>query len=155
MTLLRRTVTAAALTLVTTFAVSACGDDVPSDADAPTAPQSDDTEETAPPTQEPSATTEPSETPAESAAAQQTVQITIYGDTVTPQAEAVETGVGEPITLQVTSDREGELHVHAVPEQSFAVKPGDQTFELVLDKPGQVDVEEHGSHQLLLRILVK
>ncbi len=137
------------LALAATLALAGCGDEEP------------ESEGTASPTPSvtasasPSVTPTPSESPSESSAAATSVEVTIEGDTVSPMAEAVELGVGEPLVLDVTSDRTGELHVHSNPEQSYTVEPGSQTFEIVLYKPGQVDIEEHGSHALVLRVLVK
>ena len=88
-------------------------------------------------------------------AAGKTVDVTIKGDTVSPQAEQLQVGVGDKITLQVTSDRDGEIHVHSSPEHEFEVKPGRNTFSFTLDQPGQVDVEEHESDTLVLRITAR
>ena len=52
--------------------------------------------------------------------------------------------INEPITLNVTSDADDELHVHAVPEHEFEVKPGAaQRFEFTVDVPGRVEIELH------------
>jgi plastocyanin len=74
---------------------------------------------------------------------------------VTPVAQSVEVEVGETVTLEVTSDRAGELHVHSTPEQYKQFEQGRSTISMVFDKPGAVDVEEHESHALVLRVLVQ
>jgi hypothetical protein len=117
------------------------------------------------PTGSPSATTpseSPSETPAEEPSEEPsdepsgaTAKVTIEGGSVKPLAQSVEVGVGEPVTLQVTSDRVGELHVHATPEQYHDIEPGRTNIKLTFDKPGAVDVEEHETGALLLRVLVR
>ena len=83
------------------------------------------------------------------------IAVTVDGDTVTPAAEPVTISVGQPVELDVTSDRDGELHVHSSPEHEFEFKPGKSTFRFTLDQPGTVDVEEHVSDALVLKILVK
>jgi hypothetical protein len=157
MTTARSTLTA--LALAATVALAGCGDDEPET--EPTSTPTPSVTTSATPSATPSVTPTPTETPSksatpsESAAAATSVEVTIEGDAVSPMAESVELEVGEPLVLDVTSDRAGELHVHSNPEQTFAVEPGSQTIEVVLDKPGQVDIEEHGSHALVLRVLVR
>jgi hypothetical protein len=87
-------------------------------------------------------------------AAAATVQVTIKGDSVEPVAKQVDVGVGDTIAVKIDSDRAGELHVHSTPEQSFEFKPGTSSFDITLDKPGTVDIEEHVSDILLVRALV-
>jgi len=83
------------------------------------------------------------------------VPVTIKGDTVTPQSKQLDVSVGQPIVLDVTSNRNGELHVHSSPEHEFEVAPGHSTYQFTLKQPGVVDVEEHVSEDLVLRITVK
>jgi hypothetical protein len=84
-----------------------------------------------------------------------TVDVTIKGDDVTPVAQQVELGVGETLVLNITSDRAGELHVHSSPEQELAFPAGSSNVDVTIDKPGSVDIEEHDSGALLVRVLVK
>jgi glucose/arabinose dehydrogenase len=83
------------------------------------------------------------------------VEIQINGAAVTPMAKQVDLAVGEPLQLLVQSDRAGELHVHSSPEQVFTVEPGRNEFTLKVSRPGQVDVEEHESGALVLRLVAK
>jgi len=83
------------------------------------------------------------------------IAVTVNGDTVTPAAEPVTVAVGQPVELDVTSDRDGELHVHSSPEHEFEFKPGKSSFRFTLDQPGTVVVEEHVTDALVLKILVK
>ena len=83
------------------------------------------------------------------------IAVTVNGDKVTPAAEPLTISVGQPVELDVTSDRDGELHVHSSPEHEFAFKPGRSTFRFTLDQPGTVVVEEHVSDALVLKILVR
>lgn len=73
------------------------------------------------------------------------LDVAVDGDAVTPSAAAVELDAGEALTLRITSDRAGELHVHARPEQYVEFGPGTSEHELVVDAPGSVEVEEHES----------
>lgn len=82
------------------------------------------------------------------------VDVTVDGDTISPTNQEVRVGVGGTVDLHVTSDRAGELHVHASPEQELAFGQGTTDLTVTLDKPGSVDVEEHETETLVLRILV-
>jgi hypothetical protein len=151
---LRRTLIA--VTAVATLTLTGCGGS-DSDADTgststPDASSSPSASESASESATASAKPSPSKTPP---AEMTTVEVTIQGGSVTPVAQQVEIGVGETLALNIDSDRVGELHVHATPEQTFAIRPGRSTAEVTLDKPGQVDIEEHESGALLVRALVR
>lgn len=146
---LRRTLIALVATAALTLA--GCGGEEP-EAEEPTPTTSPPASQS---TESPSAES-PSESPGPSEpAAAASVDVTIQGDDVQPVAQAVSVGVGETVLLNITSDRAGELHVHATPEQEPSFGAGESTVEITLDKPGTVDVEEHESGVLLVRILVK
>jgi hypothetical protein len=100
-------------------------------------------------------TSEPAEEPSESEAPSgPSLDITIEGDEVSPNAEELELGTGEPLTLVITSDRAGELHVHSKPEQYVEFEAGTSEHELVVDTPGEVEVEEHDSDAVVALIEV-
>ncbi|GAA5156290.1 hypothetical protein GCM10023340_43710 [Nocardioides marinquilinus] len=100
-------------------------------------------------------TSEPAEEPSESEApAGPTLDITIEGDDISPNAEELELGTGEPLTLVITSDRAGELHVHSKPEQYVEFDAGTSEHELVVETPGEVEVEEHDSDAVVALIEV-
>lgn len=82
------------------------------------------------------------------------VAVTVKGSTVSPTAEPITVSVGQPVELDVTADRAGELHVHSSPEHEFPFQPGKSTFRFTLNQPGTVIVEEHVSGDLVLKILV-
>jgi hypothetical protein len=139
----------AALAVAAVVSLSACGGD-----EAELAESSETGSETVSAT--PSAS--PTESPSEVLDTEQpgdAVGITVSGDQVTPVAQAVETEVGEVLRLAVQSNRPGELHVHSTPEQTVAFESGNTEIELTFDKPGQVDIEEHESGVLILRVLVQ
>jgi plastocyanin len=83
------------------------------------------------------------------------IAVTVKGDQVTPAAEPITISVGQKVELDVTSDRDGVLHVHSSPEHEFDFKPGKSTFSFTLDQPGTVIVEEHVTDALVLKILVR
>ena len=140
---MRTPLTRLLLTLTAALALTACsGEDTPKADDTPAASPSS------------SAATQES-SPAEEPTADGTViEITIQGDTVDPNGERVEVPLGEPVTLDITSDREGELHVHSTPEQEVSFSHGDTETELTFDKPGVVDVEDHESGKVIVQLQV-
>lgn len=138
--------------------LGACGDD-------DTDPVTDDATSVAPsPSTSPSpsvslvesATPTPVEEPLPSPSepAGTVVAISIEGDTITPGGERLEVGRDEVVTLEINSDRAGELHVHSKPEQYVEFEAGRSTHELVISAPGVVDVEEHESGQVLVQLEV-
>ena len=83
------------------------------------------------------------------------IDVTVQGDQVSPQAEVIEADIDKPITLQIESDRAGEMHVHASPEQYVEFGPGSTTAQIRFENPGAIDVEEHDTGALVLKILVQ
>ncbi len=122
---------------------------------APGSPSSAAPSETAPGETAPGETVTskaaPSATPAP---AGRTVAVTIKGDQVTPNGERVKASVGEQVTFEVTSDRAGELHVHASPEQELAYDKGSTTLGVTVDRPGIVDVEDHVADVVVVQLEV-
>jgi hypothetical protein len=104
----------------------------------------------------------PSETPTSGAPAPSatapagtTIDITIKGHDISPSGETVEASVGEPVTLAITADDAGELHVHSTPDQVVAFDAGSSTHELTFDKPGVVEVEDHHSGKVVVKLEVR
>lgn len=71
------------------------------------------------------------------------IDVTIEGGDVSPKGERVRVAVGEPITFRVTSDVADEAHVHATPDQEFAITPGRSEHVVTVATPGLVEVELH------------
>ena len=142
---LRRTVVALAATTV--LALSGCGEDESTTSGEPKESAS------ASPTTKPEKSPKPS--PSTSDGAATTVEVEVAGSEVTPLAETVEIGVGEPLVLAISSDRIGELHVHSTPEKELSFEAGESRLQVTFDQPGSVDIEEHESGVLLFRVLVK
>lgn len=84
------------------------------------------------------------------------IDVTIAGGQVTPVNQQVRAAVKQPIVIRVTSDTEDELHVHASPEHTFAVKPESlQSFQFEVQVPGKVDVELHHLNRVVATITVQ
>ena len=85
-----------------------------------------------------------------------TVDVTIEGDSVTPNGDRVEVKVGQPIQLVVKADAEGEIHVHSDPEQELEYGSGTTTLKpFTIDKPGIVEVESHALEKTIVQLEVK
>jgi hypothetical protein len=84
------------------------------------------------------------------------IDVTIKDGQVTPVNQQVRATVKQPIVIRVTSDAEDELHVHASPEHTFAVKPESlQSFQFEVQVPGKVDVELHHLNRVVATITVQ
>jgi hypothetical protein len=135
--------------LVLAASLTACGGDA--DTDPPAADQTS----TSSPSESPSesAPESPSDTGAESDAVALTV--TREGDSFTPNGERVELGVDQALVLTIEADEAGELHVHSTPEQEIAYDAGTSEHEIVVDRPGVVEVESHDPDVILLQLEVR
>jgi predicted regulator of Ras-like GTPase activity (Roadblock/LC7/MglB family) len=83
------------------------------------------------------------------------LEIVVEGDRVEPDGRRVEVAAGEPVTLEIESDRPAELHVHSSPEQVLEVEAGTSSLTLVIDRPGIVDVEEHETGLVVVQLEVR
>jgi hypothetical protein len=83
-----------------------------------------------------------------------TIEVTIKGDEIVPAGERVQATAGEPVHIVVTSDREGELHVHSSPEQELAYEAGTTELDVTIDKPGIVEIEDHVADVLIVQLEV-
>ncbi|GAA4695811.1 hypothetical protein [Nocardioides nanhaiensis] len=143
------------------LALSACGSDDDTAGSATESSPSASASESASPTPSGSASESTSESagetdtsePAEPAGP--SIDISVEGDQVTPNAETLEVEVGQPLTLNISSDRAGELHVHAKPEQYVDFEAGNTESELVIETPGSVEIEEHESGAVIALLTVR
>lgn len=87
--------------------------------------------------------------------APETVKITITDDEISPRGERVKVPAGEPVTIEITADHEGALHVHSSPEQELAFTDGTVTRELTIERPGVVEVESHDPDLVILQLEVR
>lgn len=82
------------------------------------------------------------------------VEVELEGDQITPNGRRVELGVGDPLRLEIESDRPGELHVHSTPESYVRFPAGESERTLRVEQPGVVEVEEHESGFVVLQVEV-
>jgi hypothetical protein len=97
-------------------------------------------------------TEEPAEEPTDDTA---TISVTRAGDSFTPNGERVELAVGQTLTLTISADEAGELHVHSTPEQEIAYGEGTSEHEITIDRPGVVEVENHDPVVVVLQLEVR
>ena len=145
---------AAALSVSLSGALAACGDDEePAAEDTPTASPTSTPSETPTPAESDTAT--PVEPPSPTDEAGTVVAISIKGDRITPGGDRIKVDRDEVVTLEITSDRAGELHVHSKPEQYVEFEAGASTHDLVIGVPGIVDVEDHETAYVIVQLEVQ
>lgn len=84
------------------------------------------------------------------------IEVTLEGESVTPNGERVEVAVGQDVELDVTADAAGEIHVHSTPEQELEYDAGESTLTIKgIDKPGTVDVESHTLEKVIVQLEVR
>lgn len=110
----------------------------------------------------PSASTTPTPTASASKHAEEaptsagpSLNITIGGEEIEPNAQEIDLAAGEKLTIEVQSDRAGELHVHSTPEQLVKFDAGTTSTQLVVETPGTVEVEEHDTGAVVALIEVR
>jgi len=134
----------AALVAAVLFALTGCGED----SDATTDPGGEQL--TASPSTSPSAT--PS-TPAAPEA--KVIAVTITADSVEPDGARMKVSKDLPVILEIDAVRAGELHVHSTPEKEIEYPAGTSKVTLRFDRPGVVDVEDHGLGKLIVQLEVR
>ena len=83
------------------------------------------------------------------------VTVTREDDAFTPNGERVELEVDQTLVLTIDADEAGEIHVHSTPEQEIEYAAGTSEHELVIDRPGVVEVESHEPDVVLLQLEVR
>ncbi|MEP7739811.1 hypothetical protein ABKW28_19385 [Nocardioides sp. 31GB23] len=154
---LRCVLTATGLVVAVSLAGCAADEGTESDGTDPTT----ETSQPSPSAPDPSATADATEggsptaieTPSEEAS-EADLAVVIDGEEVAPNAAELSAAPGEALTVQVTSDRAGELHVHAKPEQFLEFDEGQTSMDLVIDTPGTVEVEDHDTSAVVAIITV-
>ncbi len=97
-----------------------------------------------------------SDSPDESDAGPKVIEVTVKGDSITPNGERVEVAVGQEVDLEVTADAPGTIHVHSSPEQELDYEAGDTTLTIEgIDTPGVVDVESHELDKVIVQLEVR
>jgi hypothetical protein len=145
---------ASLVTVVCVLLATGCGDDEPNPAD--NVEQNSGASASAEPIPAEQGSTETAAEPSPSATedAAQVIDITFEGDSVTPNGDRVEVTAGEPITLRVTADKAGEIHVHSNPEQELDYDAGTTTLHLTINQPGIVEVESHELEKIIVQLEV-
>jgi hypothetical protein len=82
------------------------------------------------------------------------VDVTVHGKSVTPNGDRITAKINRPVTIHVTADRAGELHVHSTPEQELKYGVGKTTLKVTVDKPGIVDIEDHIADVVVVQLEV-
>ena len=83
------------------------------------------------------------------------IEVEINADQVQQNGKRVQVEAGQQVQIEVDSDRAGEFHVHASPEQYLEFDQGRSMVRLTVDTPGIVDVEEHESGLVVLQLEVR
>lgn len=74
---------------------------------------------------------------------------------ISPLGKTIEVSRGETITLVITADAPGELHVHATPEMSIAFGKGTTSQSLTFDQYGKIEMESHDTDQTVANFEVR
>jgi hypothetical protein len=74
---------------------------------------------------------------------------------VSPAPSTVDLGVGESLTLTVTSDHADELHIHGFEVEKELVAGQPMSVTVTGGQPGVYEVETHHPELRLLKIAVK
>ena len=74
---------------------------------------------------------------------------------VTPEGKIVQLKVNQPLTLEISADQPGELHVHSTPERTISYPKGQSSWELEIPRPGVVEIEDHHSGALVFKLQVR
>ncbi|MEO5653109.1 MAG: hypothetical protein ABIN79_11855 [Marmoricola sp.] len=146
---MRRRAAAACSVLLLGAGAVGCGSDSTSSATGPTPDASSS------PTPETTPSLTSDATPSATTVTGTTIDITITATSVDPSGQQLKVQAGKPITLRITAEGSGELHVHSSPEQEIAYPSGTSEHTLTLDQPGLVDVEDHELDKLIVKLEVR
>lgn len=83
------------------------------------------------------------------------VSLTREGGKFTPNGERIKLDVGQTLTVTITADVAGELHVHSTPSQTIAYDAGTSEREITIDSPGLVEVENHEPAVVVFQLEVR
>jgi hypothetical protein len=84
-----------------------------------------------------------------------TIDISLEDGRFTPQGKTIKVPLGEPVTLSITSDVAGELHVHDDAGTPVPFTVGATTKELRFEAPGVIEVEDHDSGVVVVQLEVR
>lgn len=84
-----------------------------------------------------------------------TITIELANGKVSPNGSRVNLSKGEPFVLDITSDRDDEVHVHGY-DKEIAVKAGKRVkVEMVADRTGRYEVESHHPEMLIVVLQIR
>jgi plastocyanin len=84
------------------------------------------------------------------------ININIEGNSITPNGDRVNVKIGQPIQFVVTSDSEGEIHVHSDPEKELTYNKGTTVLEVgSFDRAGVIEVESHALDKTIVQLQVQ
>jgi hypothetical protein len=99
--------------------------------------------------------TPPNPTTTSTSSAGLVIDAKIRGNDIEPNGQRLQVKLGEPITINVDADRDGELHVHSTPEQELEYKAGKTTLHLApITTPGIIVIEDHVADKTLVSLEV-
>ena len=84
-----------------------------------------------------------------------TVPVTFSADSVDPLGKVVKLKVDQKLVLDIKAPSAGEIHVHSSPEQEISYPAGTSQAEIVIKRPGVVEVESHTLDKLVLQLEVR
>ena len=94
-------------------------------------------------------------TTASARAAGRVISVVVADGKVTPEPAAVDLRLGSTVMIEVTADVDDEVHVHGY-DKKVDVQSGVPTrLQLVLDVPGQFEVELESARQELFTLRVR
>ncbi len=139
---------AAGLALAASLAACSGGDAAGSGTSSTTSASTTSSTTSSPPAASSSSTSAP--TPAG-----RTIEVTVKGRTVDPAPSTVSLGVGDQLTLVVTSDHDDTLHIHGFDIEKALSSGKPTSVTLTGKQPGVYEVETHHPELRLLKIAVK
>lgn len=84
-----------------------------------------------------------------------TITIELANGKVSPNGSRVNLAKGEPFVLDITSDRNDEVHVHGF-DKEIAVKAGKRVkVEMTADRTGRYEVESHHPEMLIVVLQIR
>ncbi|HEX4189523.1 MAG TPA: hypothetical protein VHZ06_00900 [Marmoricola sp.] len=83
------------------------------------------------------------------------IKVKFTGSKVSPDGVPVQVTQGQPIVLQISSPKSGQLHVHSSPQEHINFPSGDSEITLDFKQPGVIDIEDHALNQLIVQLEVR
>lgn len=84
-----------------------------------------------------------------------TITIELADGKVSPNGARVDLAKGEPFVLDITSDRDDEVHVHGF-DKAIEVRAGKRVkVELTADRTGRYEVESHHPEMLIVVLQIR